>query len=245
MKHQRIAPGRISGYALIRGAAVLFVGLSLTACSPDPLPPPAKMKQEIGDPVRNLVVPIRRDCSPANSTDYFFPRMMFSNDAHIDDALRAYWNAAFPVAHEPPLSCGTDPDEAYRVITAHSLSLDMWTVRVYRDRERHERRLYVANIRRDLYGTRFSEVGHVARELSLAEWTEVENEMTRAEFWSMPTEVVQQPYMDGGGMTVEGRRKQSYHVVARPLHAGSPFREILRLFRRLSAQDIDFRNPDC
>lgn len=169
---------------------------------------------------------------------YFFPKGTFFDDARDDEDWSKHWSAAFLAVHEPSLSCGDRPDEAYRIVTTYSFSPDSWSVRVFRDGR--EQKLVAVRLRLEPTSRRFSEVTRVDRDLSPPEWVMVRDSIDHVAFWSMSTEAREPTVMDGGGVLLEGRWKQRYHPVRRLLIPDSPLSNVVRVLQTLLGQKIDF-----
>ena len=165
-----------------------------TGCASDPLPEPSRAVQ------------VRPECPARTDSAFYFP-----SEATDGQAVE-YPSQFLGEINAPSLSCGTGVDEGYRItrlapgrpsdVIEVVHSHDGWTLRGFEFASAvyHQRAAITKEVRKSLTDTQASEVGKLFAETG---------------FWRtqpLPPNVKDISY-EGPWVTLEARRRSSYHVV--------------------------------
>lgn len=146
------------------------------------------------------------------------------------EAKPGFYARALARMNEPSLFCGDQSVESYRFLWLHVWARPV-AVRVSRTASGVELEAV------ELSGSGGYDPGAVAqrvkRQLSDAEWQEMQQMLIRADFWRLPTKS-ERIGADGAVWVVEGRRANGYHSVDRWWPDDANYIALGRLFMRLS-----------
>jgi hypothetical protein len=212
---------------LVRTAGAALTAVSLVAgCtqSPADVPEPSLARQ------------ISSQCGSSSNDDFFFPAGTFSTADHDGAAVRRGYSAYLTAMHEPSLSCGKAPDEAYRFIVERSFDPEPVAIRVTRSGRSYN--LEATALSGGTRGIPFSFTDRSTKIISEMEWQSVVASVQHGGFWTTP-ELPIWPHndliLDGSTWLLEGRQGSGYHLVARtPSKAEKFFTDAGLLLLRLS-----------
>jgi hypothetical protein len=160
---------------------------------------------------------VQQECPSLQAENYFLPEDRLSYDSQADSALRTHLSTLLEGAAQVPLWCGSDPEEAYRIIWLPSFQAPLIAI-ISRDGSgwqgtvasyTHARALPARNptaerpniLARAVPADEASEIVQVFAEAGL--WREASLRLTDGEG------------SDGGTLIVEARVQASYQLIRR------------------------------
>jgi len=184
--------------------------------------------------VTTFGVRVRSTCTSTLYGEYYFQDRMFSTSEDDGVADRGQYSRVLRDLHEPSLSCGPTPDEAYRVVWISPFEPDPVGIRVSRTGERFE--LVATALRGPDENYRLVTVKRTEKALTRTQWQTLTSALSEANVWLMPFQPLKRVFvLDGADWLFEARSETKYHVV--PRHSGDetgPFKTVLRLLFTLA-----------
>jgi hypothetical protein len=179
-------------------------------------------------------------CPRPSSENYFFPVRTFASAEYDGAGLQKQLSSFLDLMSEPSLSCGEEPDEAYRMLNYFPFWGPPNPVAIRITRVNSQRDLVTVSLAggRDT-GLSLSVSHRAQKALGSEDWTAFIATVEKAGFWVVPLRPPTQTVavLDGATWIVEGRRGGTYRVL--PLSFERPaLVEMSRTFFSLAGLDV-------